>query len=61
MGNAEGSLDLEKRLFMMNVECKKTRAYEARSDAHRAWAINMPYSGDLGQYGRDRGYEIVYT
>jgi hypothetical protein len=46
----------------MNVEHKrKVRGFEIEFAGYRAWAINMPYSGDLGQCGRDRGYEIVYT
>ena len=58
MGNAEGSLDLEKRLFVMTVERKKkAHGFQVRFKGYRTWTINMPYNGDLG---REVGLKLWY-
>ena len=38
-----------------------TRSFEVRFEGHRTIAVNTRGNGDVGNYGRDRGYEIVYT
>ena len=38
----------------------ETHSFEVRFDAHRTLVVNAQGNGDLGQYGRDEGYEIVY-
>jgi len=37
------------------------RSFEVRFDGYRTLAVNTRGNGDVGNYGRDRGYEIVYT
>jgi len=37
------------------------RSFEVRFDGYHTLAVNTRGSGDIGNYGRDRGYEIVYT
>ena len=36
------------------------RSFEVRFDGHRTLAVNKSGNGDIGNYGRSRGYEIVY-
>jgi len=36
------------------------RGFEVEFEGHRTLVINAPGNGDLGQRGRDLGYEIVY-
>jgi oligoribonuclease NrnB/cAMP/cGMP phosphodiesterase (DHH superfamily) len=36
------------------------RGFEVEFEGHRTLAINAPGNGDLGQRGRDLGYEIIY-
>jgi oligoribonuclease NrnB/cAMP/cGMP phosphodiesterase (DHH superfamily) len=36
------------------------RSFEVQFDGHTTIAVNTSGSGDVGNYGRDRGYEIVY-
>jgi oligoribonuclease NrnB/cAMP/cGMP phosphodiesterase (DHH superfamily) len=36
------------------------RSFEIRFDGHSALAVNTNGNGDIGAYGRKRGYEIVY-
>lgn len=38
----------------------KGRSFEVRFERHNALAINAVGTGDIGNYGRDLGYEIVY-
>jgi len=37
------------------------RSFEVRFDGYHTLAVNTRGNGDVGNYGRDRGYEIVYT
>jgi oligoribonuclease NrnB/cAMP/cGMP phosphodiesterase (DHH superfamily) len=37
------------------------RSFEVRFEAHNTLVVNTRGNGDVGNYGRDRGYEIVYT
>jgi len=37
------------------------RSFEVRFEGYRTLAINTRGNGDIGNYGRDRDYEIVYT
>jgi len=39
----------------------KARSFEIRFEGYRTLAVNVRGNGDVGNYGRDRGYEIVYT
>ena len=39
----------------------KARSFEVRFEGYRTLAVNTRGSGDVGNYGRDRGYEIVYA
>ncbi|MGD8404735.1 MAG: hypothetical protein PVJ21_13810 [Anaerolineales bacterium] len=36
------------------------RSFEVRFEGHHTLAVNAKGNGDIGNYGRDRGYEIVY-
>ncbi len=36
------------------------RGFEVRFEGHRTLVVNTGGNGDLGQHGRDLGYEIVY-
>lgn len=38
----------------------EARGYEVRFETYRTLVINTSGNGDLGQLGRDQGYEIVY-
>jgi len=37
------------------------RSFEIRFEGYNTLAVNTRGNGDVGNYGRDRGYEIVYT
>ncbi len=37
------------------------RSFEVRFEGYRALAVNVKGNGDIGDYGRDRDYDIVYT
>jgi len=37
------------------------RSFEVRFEAYNTLVVNTRGNGDIGNYGRDRGYEIVYT
>jgi oligoribonuclease NrnB/cAMP/cGMP phosphodiesterase (DHH superfamily) len=37
------------------------RSFEVRFEGHQTLAVNTRGNGDIGNYGRDRDYEIVYT
>jgi oligoribonuclease NrnB/cAMP/cGMP phosphodiesterase (DHH superfamily) len=51
-----------REINLRNVERKmKARSFEVRFEGYRTLAVNAPGNGDLGNYGRERGYEIVYT
>jgi oligoribonuclease NrnB/cAMP/cGMP phosphodiesterase (DHH superfamily) len=39
----------------------EARSFEVRFEGYRTLAVNTRGNGDVGHYGRDRGYEIVYT
>jgi uncharacterized protein len=36
------------------------RSFEVRFDGHSTLAVNAKGNGDIGDYGRDHGYEIIY-
>ena len=36
-------------------------SFEVRLEGHSTLAVNARGNGDVGNYGRERGYEIVYT
>jgi oligoribonuclease NrnB/cAMP/cGMP phosphodiesterase (DHH superfamily) len=36
------------------------RSFEVQFDGHNTLAVNRSGNGDIGNYGRSRGYEIVY-
>jgi len=36
------------------------RSFEVQFERHKTLAVNTPGNGDIGTYGRERGYEIVY-
>ncbi|HKI53937.1 MAG TPA: hypothetical protein VJ987_07410 [Anaerolineales bacterium] len=36
------------------------RSFEVQFERHNTLAVNAVGTGDIGNYGRDRGYEIVY-
>jgi len=55
----EGTLLRETELKRIN-RLMKSRSYEAYFEGHRTLVINTPGTGDIGNYGRDRGYEITY-
>ena len=51
------------RLIMRLREIKHTvdkRGFEVKFEGFRTLAINVSGNGDIGQYGRDCGYELVY-
>ncbi len=37
------------------------RSFEVRFEGYRTLAVNAKGNGDIGDYGRERGYDIVYT
>jgi len=37
------------------------RSFEVRFEGYRTLVVNTRGNGDVGNYGRGRGYEIVYT
>ena len=37
------------------------RSFEVQFEGYQTLAVNTRGNGDVGNYGRDRGYEIVYT
>jgi hypothetical protein len=39
----------------------KARSFEVRFEGYRTLAVNTRGDGDIGNYGRDRGYEVVYA
>ena len=39
----------------------EARSYEVEFEGYEALVVNKRGTGDVGNYGRDRGYEIVYT
>lgn len=39
----------------------ESRSYEVEFEGYQTLAVNRRGTGDIGNYGRDRGYEIVYT
>jgi oligoribonuclease NrnB/cAMP/cGMP phosphodiesterase (DHH superfamily) len=55
----EGSRLREIRLGDINKQIERI-GYEVLFEGHRTLVINAPGNGDLGQRGRDLGYEIIY-
>ncbi len=39
----------------------EARSFEVEFEGYQTLAVNRRGTGDIGNYGRDRGYEIVYT
>ena len=39
----------------------EARSFEVEFEGYKTLAVNRRGTGDIGNYGRDRGYEIVYT
>lgn len=39
----------------------EARSFEVEFEGYQTLAVNTRGNGDIGNYGRDRGYEIVYT
>ena len=37
------------------------RSFEAKFEGYNTLAVNAPVNGDIGNYGRSRGYDIVYS
>jgi oligoribonuclease NrnB/cAMP/cGMP phosphodiesterase (DHH superfamily) len=56
---AEGSRLHEIRLAQIDARIDRS-SFEVEFEGHRTLVINSAGSGDLGQRGRERGYEIVY-
>ena len=51
-----------REISLRNLDQMMTaRSFEVRFEGHRTIAVNTRGNGDVGNYGRDRGYEIVYT
>ncbi len=55
----EGSRLREIRLGEINKQIERL-GFEVQFEGHRTLVINAPGNGDLGQRGRDLGYEIIY-
>ena len=36
------------------------RSFEVRFEGHNTLAVNTSGNGDIGDYGRERGYEVIY-
>ncbi|MBT3321651.1 MAG: hypothetical protein HN392_05130 [Anaerolineae bacterium] len=56
----DGALLRESRLKDID-RTMEARSFEVEFEGHSTLAINARGSGDIGNYGRDRDYEIVYT
>jgi len=51
-----------REITLRNVDhMMAARSFEVRFDGYQTLAVNTRGNGDVGNYGRDRGYEIVYT
>jgi oligoribonuclease NrnB/cAMP/cGMP phosphodiesterase (DHH superfamily) len=55
----EGIRLLEIRLSEINKQIEQL-GFEVQFEGQRTLVINVPGNGDLGQRGRDLGYEIIY-
>ena len=50
-----------REINLRNVErMMAARSFEVRFDGHSTLAVNAKGNGDIGDYGRDHGYEIIY-
>ena len=50
-----------RKINLRNVErMMDSRSFEVRFDGYNTLVVNTKGTGDIGDYGRDRGYEIVY-
>ena len=50
-----------REINLRNIEQRMAaRSFEVRFDGHSTLAVNTSGNGDVGNYGRERGYEIVY-
>jgi oligoribonuclease NrnB/cAMP/cGMP phosphodiesterase (DHH superfamily) len=51
-----------RQINLRNVDrMMQARSFEVRFEGYRTLAVNTRGNGDVGNYGRDRDYEIVYT
>jgi oligoribonuclease NrnB/cAMP/cGMP phosphodiesterase (DHH superfamily) len=51
-----------RQINLRNVDrMMEARSFEVRFEGYRTLAVNTRGNGDVGHYGRDRDYEIVYT
>jgi len=50
-----------RKINLRNIErMMDARSFEVRFEGHQTLAVNAKGAGDIGDYGRERGYEIVY-
>jgi oligoribonuclease NrnB/cAMP/cGMP phosphodiesterase (DHH superfamily) len=50
-----------RKINLRNVDrMMAARSFEVRFDGHRTLAVNAKANGDIGNYGRERDYEVVY-
>ena len=50
-----------RKISLRNVDhMMAARSFEVRFDGHNTLVINTKGNGDIGDYGRDRNYEIIY-
>ena len=51
-----------RKINLRNVDrMMQARSFEVRFEGYRTLAVNTRGDGDVGNYGRDRDYEIVYA
>ena len=54
--------DLIRKVKLKDIDHIMTaRSFKVEFEGYSTLAINIRGNGDIGNYGRDRGYEIVYT
>jgi len=57
-----GEGTLLRKVKLKNIDHMMTaRSYEVEFEGYSTLAVNIRGNGDVGNYGRDRDYEIVYT
>ena len=50
-----------RKINLRNVDrMMAARSFEVHFDGHSTLAVNANGNGDIGDYGRDRGYEVIY-
>jgi oligoribonuclease NrnB/cAMP/cGMP phosphodiesterase (DHH superfamily) len=51
-----------REITLRNVErMMDERSFEVEFEQYKTLAVNAPVNGDIGNYGRSRGYDIVYS